>query len=100
LKYYVEREGKTLKVEVSYSKGGHNNWHSREEKRGYYLHVSPVQIKDYGNGVRMESYVAFSGYKQLLKEVGRKSAKAQAEAEKISEEVLEEIIEAVLRKSA
>ncbi len=100
MKKYIEREGRTLKIEVTYNKGGQNNWTGRNEKRGYYLHVTPVKLKQYSDGITMELTTAFSGYKELLKEVGRQSDKALAEAEKIAEQVVEELIEAVLRKGA
>jgi hypothetical protein len=45
-----------------------------QEPRGYYLHVQPYEIEDYGT-YKMRSIIAFSGYKTLLLEVGRKSAK-------------------------
>jgi DNA mismatch repair ATPase MutS len=94
MKRYEERNGKTLEIEVRYNVGGQNNWTSRNEKRGYYLHVTPVQIKDYGT-YRTVTMTAFSGYKQLLKEVGRKSAKAEQEAIQIAEQYVEEMIKAV-----
>lgn len=70
-----------IKVEMYYSLGGWNVFTNKKEHRGYYISISPVCK----NGV-MESYVAFSGSKVLLKEVERKTKKAQAEAEKMYHE--------------
>ena len=46
----------------------------------------------------MEGFVAFTGVKQLVKAVSRKSAKAQAEAEKLAENVFDSMIEYILNK--
>ena len=91
-----------LKAEVIYNLGGYSYWTSRTEQRGYYLHVSPVkrETRDYnGRAVVLESFVAFSGYKQLVKPVTRKSAKAEAEAETLAEEALADLIRAVCSKN-
>lgn len=68
-----------LKVEVRYNLGGHSYVTYRNERRGYYLHVTPVTREDKGSYV-MESFTAFRGFKMLLKEVKRQSKKAEAEA--------------------
>jgi hypothetical protein len=65
------RNANFVKVELYYNKGGMNYFTYREEKRGYYLSVSPV-YRERG----MESYTAFTGTKQLIKETSRKSEKA------------------------
>lgn len=80
-----------LKVETYYSLGGINYWTYKNEERGYYLSVVPVER---GNG--MEGFVAFSGVKQLLYAVKRKSKKAEEEAEKLSASCLESLISYVL----
>lgn len=85
-----------LKIELYYSKGGMNYFTYRQERRGYYLSVAPVERKDYGNGLMMEGTVLFSGIKKLLKEVKRQSAKAEAEAESMVEQNEHELIEYVL----
>lgn len=82
-----------LEVEFYYSLGGYNYFTHRTENRGYYLSVSPV-IK---SGIT-ERYPAFSGNKMCIKEVKRKSAKAEVEAEKIAENKLENLIGYILNK--
>jgi hypothetical protein len=99
MKKYIERNGQTLKVEVYYSLGGLNYFTGRQEKRGYYLSVTPVEIEDHG-GYRTETVTLFSGVKELLKEVTRRSKKAETEAEKLAEERMETLINYVLAKQA
>ena len=82
-----------LKIELHYSKGGMNYFSYQQERRGYYLMVTPVERK----GI-MEGFIAFSGIKKLLKEVKRQSAKAEAEAESMVEQNEHELIEYVLNK--
>lgn len=83
-----------LRIDLDYSKGGYNYFTYKEEKRGYYIHVSPVTKSGY-----MESYAAFSGVKACLLEVTRKSSKAEAEALKIFEEVKDKYINYILEKA-
>ena len=69
-----------LKIELYYDLGGMNYFTSRAEKRGYYLSVSPVEIGMRDGEITSEIYTAFSGIKQNIKQVTRKSKKAEAEA--------------------
>ena len=64
-----------LKAEIYYSLGGINYFTSRNEQRGYYMSISPVKR----DGV-CESYTAFTGLKQLVLPVQRKSNKKMIEA--------------------
>lgn len=66
-----------LKAEIYYSLGGMNYFTSRIEQRGYYMSISPVKR----DGV-CESYTAFTGLKQLVLPVQRKSQKKMIEAQK------------------
>jgi hypothetical protein len=95
MKRYEERKNQTLKIEVYYNLGGLNHFTSREEKRGYYLSVTPVERKTEG-GITTEKTVAFSGVKVLVKEVKRRSQKSRKEAENLAEDKIEELIEVVL----
>jgi hypothetical protein len=99
MKQYVERNGKTLKVEVYYTLGGLNYFTGRQEKRGYYLSVIPVEIKE-SNGIRSEICSIFSGAKELILEVKRRSKKAELEASRLAQERMEKLIEYVLSKNA
>lgn len=101
-KSYIERGGKTLKIQVYYQKGGMNYFQGVVEKRGYCLSVSPVnRTKHESNGqvYYSESYTAFSGTKIFLLEVKRCSDKAMAEALKLAEAKQEDLINHVLNKN-
>lgn len=96
-KKYIPVEGgknEFLKCELAYSLGGMNYFTYKNEPRGYYLSVSPVEKSGC-----MESYVAFSGVKKLLLEVKRKSPKKESEAISMIEENLPSLIEHVMVKN-
>lgn len=69
-----------LKVEVYYALGGHNYFTGNNERRGYYLSISPIEIKSLDGKFNCESYTAFTGYKFLLFEASRKSQKGMEKA--------------------
>ena len=71
----TQNECAKIKVELSYLLGGINYFTYKKESRGLYLSITPVEIKDRGNGFICESFVGFSGIKFLVKELGRKSDK-------------------------
>lgn len=91
-----------LKCEVYYSLGGVNYFTYKNEARGYYASVTPVERRtSYYNGhaITSEGYMMFTGIKQLVKEVSRKGAKSEAEAEKIAETVFPSLIDYVCSKN-
>ena len=71
---------KYIKLYTYYKKDAMNYFTYKNEARGYYLSVTPVE-----RARGFESFVAFTGFKVLLKEVTRASKKAEAEAETIAE---------------
>lgn len=83
-----------VKIELRYNLGGPNYAYGGMNKRGYYIHVTPVK-RETRNGYGLESFVAFTGYKQLVKEVTRKSAKAEAAAEAAAADILDIMVERV-----
>ena len=93
---YVEKGEKTLKIKVEYNLGDYRR------PRGYYVSVFPIEIQDFvdsnGNHYQMEKFYAYSGVTKLLKEVKRKSKKAEAEALEIFKDYEEILIEKVLNK--
>lgn len=97
-KQYLNDYNKTLKVTVSYDKGGMNYFTYKTDKRGYYLSVSPVEITK-GEGYQTESYVMFSGIKTLLLEVNRASKSAEAKALGLKDGQLQELIDHVVKKN-
>ena len=91
----TKTENVFVKVETYYNLGGMNYFTYKVELRGYYLSVTPVERVDHGSYIT-ESCTAFSGYKMLLKEVKRKSKKAEMEAEQIAADEMQRIIDRVL----
>ncbi len=88
-----------LRIELYYSLGGMNYFTGRAENRGYYLSVTPVERRTNDGGYTSESCTAFSGIKQNVKEVTRKSKKAEIEAEKLATDVVNNLIDYVLRNN-
>lgn len=82
-----------INVEVYYSKGGMNYFTSSVEKRGYYLSVQPITKSS--NSV---SFTAFTGVKQLVKEVGRFSPKILAEFV-VEYELMNKLVAHVMEKN-
>lgn len=63
--------GKFIEIKVAYDDGGISSTSSR----AYYMHVTPVEIEDAGNGVQFKKFMLFSGYKSRLEEAKRFSEK-------------------------
>ena len=72
-------ENKYLQVEICYDKGSYST------KRGYYIYIYPFEIEKIG-GCDFISRDILAGRYRLLKEVNRKSKKAEQEAETIARE--------------
>lgn len=60
-----------IEIVVSFSQGGINYGTYKNEKRGYYLLVTPVEVRDDGG----RAFMMFSGVKTLLEEATRYNAK-------------------------
>lgn len=88
-----------LRIELYYSLGGMNYFTGKAENRGYYLSVTPVERGTSVGGYTSESCTAFTGIKQNVKEVTRKSKKAESEAEKLAADVMDNLIDYVLRNN-
>lgn len=83
-KYLPCTDGQELEIEVYYSKDS--------RIRGYYLSVTPVTR---GNGFIKMSL--FTGTRSLIKEVPRKSAKAEREAIELATAHEQKLIDHVLK---
>ena len=71
-----------LEVSVGYSLGGANYFQGTQEKRGYWLHVMPIGVKDEGT-YKSRSFTVGSGprgFKVFLLEVKRRTPKSDADA--------------------
>lgn len=95
----TDKENTFIKLEVKYSKGGTALFTHKVEKRGYYIHISPVFRETDERGVTFEKYTAFSGYKQNLKEIKRDSDKAYNEALILANSLKSELINLVLTEN-
>ena len=98
MKKYIEIEpannANALKIEVYYNLGGINYFTGRVDERGYYISVTPVE-----RARGMESFVAFTGAKQLIHPVKRQSAKAESIAHTKAETMLPALIEYVAQRN-
>jgi len=65
-----------------------NYFSGRGEKRGYYLHVSPVEITERENGIVCTSYSMFSGIKECVLECERKSKRQEQCAEQMADRAM------------
>ena len=93
------RKNTHLKLDLHYNLGGYNCFTCRREARGYYLSVCPIERVDRGGGFMMDAFTAFSGTKVLVKEVKRRSAKAEQEAEQAAGEWRQKLIDYVLNNN-
>jgi hypothetical protein len=97
MKKYIEQEGQTFSIKVSYNKGGLNYFTYKVDDRGYYLTITPVELQQH-DGYTTESFTIFSGLKKKLKTVKRQSKKAQAEAVELSEQFIQPMIDNILEQ--
>jgi hypothetical protein len=73
------KENEFLKVSIAYETGGMSMSTYKEERRGYYLHVS-IREEKHENGFTMVTYPLFnSGLKHFLEEAKRFNAKRLGE---------------------
>ena len=98
-KYLPTTTATELKVEVYYSPGGFNLGTYRNEPRGYWLSVMPVNRYEQ-NGVRYESVVLGTGLKKFLKETksDRRGGKAEHAAVELSGQYETELVKQVCIK--
>jgi len=88
-----------IEVSTKYDLGGMSFATYTNRPRGYYLNVTPIERRVFDNGIVMTGMVAFSGYYTVLKEVTRKSKKAEAEADALAQNKKTEMINLVLAKN-
>ena len=89
----IDVECNVLEVKVYYDLGGVSWATGKQNKRGYYLSVSPLQVG--GGFVR---YQGFSGMYYFLNEVARQSKKGEELALKLAKESKKMVIDAVCLK--
>lgn len=64
-----------LKICVDYQKGGYNYYTGELESNGVYVYLTPVHRTNWSVGSTIDGNMHNSGYKVLIKELGRKSQK-------------------------
>jgi len=64
-----------LRVSVDYQKGGYNYYTGNVESNGVYVYLTPVHRTNWSVGSTIDGNMHNSGYKVLIKELGRKSQK-------------------------
>ena len=101
MKQYLKtnKENTQIKIELNYSKGGINYFSGKNELRGYYLHMQPVQRETRENGIIIEQYTPAKGYKALILETKRQSDKSYKTALEMIEETKQRMIEAIKEDS-
>ena len=96
-KDYVEKDNKTFKVQLYYSLGGINCFTNKNNPRGYYVSVTPVKLEDNGHFI-METTTAWTGVKECILEVKRKSIKATSKTlSMMTDEFINNHIEYVIK---
>lgn len=96
------RDENAICLETGYEEGGHNWFSGDTNRRGYYLYCTPVMksARKLADGTEYSTIqqVLGKGNKLLLKEVTRRSKKAEAEAEMLAEEKADWLLEKVMEK--
>jgi hypothetical protein len=85
---YPQGEGRVVRVEVSYSKGGLNYFTYKDDPRGYWLHIQPMRI-EVGDGFTACKYNPRDGHRMFLQEAMRFSASGMRCAVQTAEMYLE-----------
>ena len=87
-----------IMFDTYYDLGGMNYFSYKIEPRGYYASVQPVAIEKHAE-YTSEEFTACTGTKWILKEVKRKSTKAESEAAIIATKGMRAMIEYVAKKN-
>lgn len=92
MKFYIplipnsKNEENCMEVSTNYELGGYNYWNGQTNGRGYYLHALPClrETNRLSNGQEYTTVTQTlgKGFKICVKEVLRRSKKAEAEAER------------------
>lgn len=93
-KYITVNETIKLHVYVEYDMG--SQYYGRST-RGYYLCVNPITVENRG-GYYVTSYIAYTGVKDLLLAVSRKSKKSEKQALALAREREQVLVDYVCRK--
>lgn len=84
-----------IEVSLSYSLGGVNYATGRNERRGYYLYVTPIKVEE-RNGYSSVRTILFGGTKMFMspQEISRKSKKQRDIASiAATEEIIQSLVD-------
>lgn len=73
-RFPTNEPNKFIEIKVAYCEGGTSNFSGVTNARAYYMHVTPIEIENYG-GAEIKKFMMFSGLKSRLEEVKRFSEK-------------------------
>jgi len=85
---YPMDDGRVVRVEVYYAKGGINYWNYKTDPRGYWLSMQPMRI-EVGGGFTTSHYTPTEGYRCFMQEAKRFSASGLSAAKAMAEQLLE-----------
>ena len=87
-----------MQVEIYYTLGGYNVWNYKVDPRGFYLSITPMK-HEVKNGYVSETYSAYTGLRQILLRVERRSKRAETIAVNEAAKILTPLIRQVCDKN-
>lgn len=87
-----------MKVEIYYTLGGYNVWNYKVDPRGFYLSITPM-MRELKDGYVSETYSAYTGLRQLLLQVERRSKRTETIAVNEAAKILNPLIRQVCDKN-
>lgn len=101
MKEYIKCKGKDvncIEVKLDYDLGGWQYSTYTEKPRGYYIHVQPMELVHYDNGLVSYKFGVYTGYYKLLAECKRKSKSAETKAKVLYEDAKKQLVERVVNE--
>lgn len=85
---------KQVQLEIRYSLGGYSYFNYKEEKRGYYFHITPCNYKELENGITCTETQPLHerSFKVCIKETNRKNEKTLQKLKDILNKNITEIV--------
>lgn len=84
----------TVEISINYNLGGLNYYNYKEEKRGYYIHFTPCNVREEKYGTIKETEIFHNkSFKCLIMPVNRKSDKKLKILQDILDKNLNELVE-------
>lgn len=84
----------TVEISINYNLGGLNYYNYKEEKRGYYIHFTPCNVREEKYGTIKETELFNNkSFKYLIMPVNRKSDKKLKILQDILNKYLDKLVE-------